>query len=224
MSTSASITSPIGACWLTKNTPGLTPPLVRNAPLRHCLAIMGDQDAILLCSEREDIRVRNSLKPRFVSRKEIHCRFAASTTFDNCVVEIGVRQIADHGSDSPCRLPPHTPELLFDIGSVGVSCGIRILCTPALFDCALDFFLVVLIKGNGPTDLLQVQCWIMRPDCLRIFTVAVFRDNAVNGNTAPNDVKSGITALDVFAGHGNAFFQCIHCRAADAGKTASNNH
>lgn len=61
-STSASITSPIGACWLTKNTPGRTAACQKRPEVpRHCLMIVRYEDSILVRSERENVRIRNSL-------------------------------------------------------------------------------------------------------------------------------------------------------------------
>ena len=63
MSKSASITSPIGACWLTRNNPGQERPLIRNSGKRHgiVLAIMCDQDSILAPQRAQELGIGNSL-------------------------------------------------------------------------------------------------------------------------------------------------------------------
>ena len=110
----------------------------------HSLRVVRDKNSILLRGERKHFGVRNSLKVGLVRGQEIHRRFAAPTTFDNHVVEVGVRQEADRPSASPRRpLPPHALEFLFDIRRCWMGCDVGILRAPAFLHHLLHFVLVV---------------------------------------------------------------------------------
>ena len=63
MSTSASITSPIVACWLTRNTPGQVRPVIRNpAKCQGMVWRSCGPGFDLFRGERENIRIRNALE------------------------------------------------------------------------------------------------------------------------------------------------------------------
>ncbi len=69
---------------------------------------------------------------------------------------------------------------------------------PALFHRLFDFFLVVKVERDSSIDLLHAQRRIMRADCLRIFTIVVFRNDAGDGHTTAGDEKPGFPAFNDF--------------------------
>jgi len=87
---------------------------------RHGLTIVGDKNSIPLGGEREDVGVGNSLQLCFVSGEKVHCWLVTPTTFDDRVVEVGVRQEANHPSALPRRhLPAHALEFSHTMRSIG---------------------------------------------------------------------------------------------------------
>ena len=77
--------------------------------------IGSDKNPVLTRGEGQYLGVGNSFKPGVVRRKKIDCRLTAETPGDDRIVEIGIRQEADHPSVSPRDgLPPHTLKLHLD--------------------------------------------------------------------------------------------------------------
>jgi len=67
---------------------------------RHRLEIVGHKNAALLGGDRQNIRIRNSVKLRKVCGQEIDRGFPSQTPGHDCVMEAGIRQEADHSSAS----------------------------------------------------------------------------------------------------------------------------
>jgi len=123
---------------------------------RHGLKVVCDKDSILLRGKGKHLGIRNLLQSRFIRREKIHCGLLPSTTSNDRMVEVGIRQEADHSSASPLQeLPPHALELFFDVGRDRMRRDVGIFLTPALLNDPLHFVLVVQIEVDRAVDLLQ---------------------------------------------------------------------
>jgi hypothetical protein len=126
---------------------------------RHGLKIVGDKNSILLRGDRQDFGVGNALQPGLVGGEKTQCRLVAASSFDDGMVEVGIRQESNHPSASPRQhLLPHTLECFFDVGRCRMRRNVSILLTPAFFHHLLHFVLVVQVEEGRAVDLLQAQC------------------------------------------------------------------
>jgi hypothetical protein len=79
-------------------TPGLEPPAfeeLAKVPW-HGLEIVRYKNAILPGSQCQHRRVGNSFKIGVVRGEKINCRLSTPATANDCVVEVGIRQEANH--------------------------------------------------------------------------------------------------------------------------------
>ena len=117
MSTMASITSPIDVYWLAKMSTVLPKRRLassgRSSGKRRNVVALSDghplPESDPFRRERENIWMRKSFKVGFIGRQEIHRRLMATATLNDCVVEIGIRQKADHNAQGP---PENSPSAL----------------------------------------------------------------------------------------------------------------
>lgn len=130
--------------------------------VRHRLTIVGDKNSILCRSQRQDFGVGDSFQTGLVRRHKIKSRFVAPTTFDDGVVEVGIRQKADHPSASPRRhLPPHALELLLDVGRGRMGRNVGVLSEFTFRNHLLHFIFVAPVEGDRAIDLIQIQSRIV---------------------------------------------------------------
>ncbi len=129
---------------------------------RHRPEIGSDKNLILLRGEGQHFRVRNSFQPRFMGRKKINSWLTTETPRDDCIVETGIRQEADHSLASPRDgLLPHTLKRLFDFGRRWMRVGESILLTLAFRNIRFHIFATSKVEGDRAINLLEAQRGIM---------------------------------------------------------------